>query len=119
MKGIGANQGQISSIQEIVKDREKQILELTRQLHHRSDAPLGISDELDLEALQLELGENTAVVEFFSNARNLEAFILTNEGMEVERELGPETRALEHLEQFRFQIDTLRYGSGAIRKHLQ
>jgi CHAT domain-containing protein len=119
MKGSGANQDQLSNFQQIITDREKQILELTRQLQHRSDAPIGISDELDLKALQLELGDETAVVEYFSNAGNLEAFILTNEGIEIERGLGTESQVFKQLEQFRFQIDTLRHGSGAIRKHLQ
>jgi CHAT domain-containing protein len=48
----------------------------------------------------------------------LVAFVVTNERVEVVRNLGSESEVVSELERCRFQIDTLRFGSEQVRSHL-
>lgn len=101
-----------------VSEREHKSLEITRQLQHRGGVMLTHDEPLDIAQLQRDLGTDTALVEYTSLDDELLAFIVTNEGVEVIRHLGSEEEATAALEQFRFQINALRYGAGRVREHL-
>lgn len=110
---------EMAALHEAVSERERKTLELMRQLQHRGESPLLAREEtLDVAALQRDLGSETALVEYTSLDDELLAFVVTDQSVEVVRGLSSEEEARIALEQFRFQTDALRYGSGRLRKHL-
>lgn len=113
---------EMASLHEAVRERESKTLELMRQLQHRGGAA-GLEgganiEALDIAGLQRDLGKETALIEYTSIDGELLAFIVTNESVEVVRDLGSEAEVREVLDQFRFQIGSLRYGAKSMRKHL-
>lgn len=110
----------MATLHRAVREREGKILEIMRQLRHRGDGPaLTHVETLDITRLQRDLGTETALIEYSSLDGELLAFIVTDERVEVIRHLCSEEEAGTALEQFRFQIDALRYGAGRMRKHLK
>lgn len=117
----GAVKTQDSGLESKILEREAKLLELTRQLQHRGAGGERRDQEQDLLSvaeLQDALGPDRALVEYTAIGDELIAFVVTNERVEVVRELGSETEVVAEIERCRFQIDTLRYGSTEIRKHL-
>src|ERR1051325_10878441 len=109
---------EMAVLHQAVGHRERKMLEIMRQLQHRGDPLFTQVESLDITALQRSLGPDTALVEYTSLDGELLAFVVTNESIEVLRELGREEETGALLEQFRFQIDALRYGAERVRKHL-
>jgi CHAT domain-containing protein len=111
----------MAALHEAVREREGKTLEIMRRLQQRrgdADALLAHVETLDIAGLQGSLGKETALVEYTSLDGELLAFILTDERIEVVRHLGREEEVGAALEQFRFQIETLRHGAEPLRKHL-
>ncbi|HSD46370.1 MAG TPA: CHAT domain-containing tetratricopeptide repeat protein, partial [Pyrinomonadaceae bacterium] len=109
-----------SKLEREVLERERRLSEITRQLHHRAraDHTNHQQDLFSLERLQTALGRKRALVEYTTVDDQLMAFVVTDEGVEVVRELGAESEIVAKIERCRFQIDTLRYGSTQVRRHL-
>lgn len=103
---------------EALRDREQKTLQIMRQLQHRSNKIFTQVEVLDLEGLQRDLGSDTALLEYTTIDGELLAFIVTDKNVEVVRNLGEEATVAAKLARLRFQIDTLRHGSKAIRRHL-
>ncbi|HEU4766791.1 MAG TPA: CHAT domain-containing protein [Pyrinomonadaceae bacterium] len=102
-------------------EREAKLLEISRQLQHRGATGEKWDQEKELFSitqLQTSLGADRALVEYTAIDDVLVAFIVTNESIEVVRDLDSEAEVVAEIERCRFQIDTLRYGSMEIRKHL-
>lgn len=99
---------------------EQKLLEITRQLQHRSgNGKAALQEDLfSLTQLQTALGANRALVEYTTIDDRLVAFVVTSEHIDVVRDLGTESEIVAELEKCRFQIDTLRYGSARVRNHL-
>jgi CHAT domain-containing protein len=112
------SQAEIRSVQEALRDREHKTSEIMRQLQHRSEKIFSPAQALDLAELQRSLGADTALVEYTTIDDELLAFVITDEGIEVIRNLGSEAAAFSELRQLRFQIDALRHGSERMRRHL-
>jgi CHAT domain-containing protein len=113
--------GDMAALHEAVREREARTLEITRQLQQRrgdAGALLAHVETLDIDRLQSHLGKQTALVEYTSLDGELLAFVLTDERVEVVRHLCREEEVGAALEQFRFQIETLRHGAEALRKYL-
>ncbi|MGB8510306.1 MAG: CHAT domain-containing protein, partial [Pyrinomonadaceae bacterium] len=113
----------MQSLHDAVRVRETKTLELMRQLQQRRpdtlhDAAHGKVEPLDIAALQRELGADAALVEYTSLDGVLLAFVVTNEGVEVVRDLASEEEVNAALGQFRFQLGSLRYGATRMRPHL-
>ena len=108
------------SLEHELLERERKLLEITRQLQHRSgNARTGQHGDLfSLAQLQTALDTDRALVEYTTIDDHLVAFVVTNEHIEVVRELGTEAEIVAEIEASRFQIDTLRYGSTRVRNHL-
>ncbi len=112
--------------------REAQVLEITRQIQQRSLAQLAGEQDavppslpppphaqsLDIAQLQRDLGADTALVEYFSLDGELLAFIVTDEGVRVVRQLAREDQVEAAVAQLRFQIGALRYGIEHLRAHM-
>lgn len=102
-------------------ERERKLLEITRQLQHRetrADKTRQEYDHFSIARLQSALGAERALVEYTTIDDKLIAFVVTNQDVEVVQELGRESEVVAEIERCRFQIDTLRYGSTQIRNHL-
>lgn len=108
----------MDSLHASVRERESAVLEITRQLQHRGEKPLAAVETMDLEALQSDLGADTALVEYFCLDGELLAFIVTDEEVKLARHLGQETEIRERQQRLRFQIDSLRYGAERMRNYL-
>jgi CHAT domain-containing protein len=102
--------------------REDAISELTRQLQQRAEgpasAPLQQAEAADIGLIGRDVGQDTALVEYFSLDGELLAFVVTDAGIEVVRGLATEAQVEALLGQLRFQVDSLRYGIERMRAHL-
>jgi CHAT domain-containing protein/tetratricopeptide (TPR) repeat protein len=102
---------------EAVQAREAALLELSRQLQmHGGELP-GAAEPLDLPALQRELGDTTALVEYYSLDGELLAFVVTDATVAVVRGLAAESQVEELAERLRFQVAALRRGARAGSAH--
>jgi len=115
----------MSALQNAIHEHETEVSQIRRQLQQRR-SPDGNGahalptqvETLDIAWLQRELGPDTALVEYFTLDEELLAFIVTDERVELVRGLGREQQVAAALEQFRFQIGTLRYGASRLQSHL-
>ena len=109
-----------SRLEHELLEREQKLQEITRQLQHRSgNGKTNQQEDLfSLTQLQTALGTHRALVEYTTIDDKLVAFVVTNEHIEVVRDLGTESEIVAEIEKCRFQIDTLRYGSTQVRNHL-
>ncbi|HVF92009.1 MAG TPA: CHAT domain-containing tetratricopeptide repeat protein [Blastocatellia bacterium] len=108
----------IAPLREAVRERESTVLEITRQLQHRNAGNLNQVEPLDIERLRLDLGAESALVEYFSLDGEFLAFVVTDEKTEVIRALGSEEEVARALEGLRFQINSLRLGADRVRRHM-
>jgi CHAT domain-containing protein/tetratricopeptide (TPR) repeat protein len=114
----GSNRQRKSQLQQEIGGRESKVLEITRQLHHRRDHVSSPVQSFDVHALQQQLSENDALVEYTALGDELLAFVVTKDKLHVARNLASLTTLAEPLKALRFQIETLRYGAQSIRRHL-
>lgn len=112
------NQSELHKVQGALRDRERQTLEIMRQLQHRSGDRFAQVEVLDIGRLQQDLGPETALIEYSTLDDELFAFVVTDKEVEVVRNLGSATAAAAQVRQMRFQVDALRHGSEALRRHL-
>lgn len=108
----------LASLQREQHERESRMLKLTRQLHHRGELNFDQVVSFELGKLQRDLGPETALVEYATLDDELLAFVVTDKKLEVFRDLAAEPELSQRVQDFRFQIDALRYGAKSIRKHL-
>lgn len=111
-------EGQSDELRQAVRERERKSLEIMRQLQHRGETAFAQGEALDTPVLQRDLGPDTVLVEYTTIADELLAFVVSDESVEVIRELGSEAPAAAELSQLRFQMDALRHGAAAVRRHL-
>jgi CHAT domain-containing protein len=109
---------EMALLHEAVRERESETLEIGRQLQQRNQSILTHVQTLNLEELQRKLATETALIEYTSLDGELLAFVVTDHGVEVVRNLGSEEEVNALLGQLRFQIDALCFGAKALRKHL-
>ena len=105
-------------LQQELRERENKVLEITRQLHHRSETASLQTQSFDVHELQKKLGEDDVLVEYTALGDELLAFIVTQNSVRVSRRLMSVAEINQHLHALRFQIDTLRFGAQSIRRHL-
>lgn len=121
VRGVVQTEAANSGVERELLERERKLLEITRQLQHRSVKSENLGQGKDLFSitqLQAAIGADRALVEYTTIDDELIAFVITDERVEIVRNLGSETEAAAEIEQCRFQIDTLRYGSVRVRDHL-
>ncbi|MEJ5246494.1 CHAT domain-containing protein [Caldilinea sp.] len=100
------------------RHREVSIQALLRQLHQRNVRPVDSSFSFDLAALRKELGEETALVEYFAIDDELVAFVVTDNELatiELEGGLGD---VVDLLQKLRFQLGAIRGNGGPLRRHM-
>lgn len=106
------------ALHEAMRERENETLEIMRQLQQRNQAIFIQAQTLDVKELQRKLSTDTAFIEYTSLDGELLAFVVTDEGVKVFRNLGSEDEVNALLGQLRFQIDALRFGAQTMRNHL-
>lgn len=105
-------------LQNEVYEREAQVRELNRQLQQRGASTATQARLAPLKDIQRDLGDDTVLVEYFSLDGELLAFVVSNQGVRVERNLGREADVEAAIQQFFFQINALRYGAGRVEAHV-
>ncbi len=110
--------GVMDRLHTAVRECEEKVLEIRRQLQQRGDGALIQVEPINIAQLQRDLGDDTALIEYYSMDGELLAFVVTNEGVEVVRHLGTEGQAEAALAQWQFQLGTFRHGSERIHPHL-
>lgn len=111
-------QTNVVELQRQIAEHESSIAEITRQLLQGKGSTRARDEVFDLGKLQEQLGGDRALVEYVALDDELLAFVVTDTSVEVVRNLGRMSAIDDEVTKFRFQIDSLRYGSAAIRKHL-
>jgi CHAT domain-containing protein len=114
----GNGNRRLSQLQAELHEREKKVLEVTRQLHHRRESDAAPLQSFDVRQLQQQLGENDALVEYTSLGDELLAFVVMSGSVHVVRNLASVAEIDTSLSALRFQIDSLRFGAQSIRRHL-
>jgi CHAT domain-containing protein len=107
----------LAELQAEALERETALLELTRQLEQQGGAAPAVGAPFDLEALQAELGETTALVIYYSLDDELIAFVVTADDVQVVRRLGSEQAVAQLVDQLRFQTNTMRGPAGRKPAH--
>ena len=110
--------GHTRELQHELRERENKVLGITRQLNHRRESVTAPLRSFDLERLQQQLSDNHALIEYAALGDELLAFVVTRDKLHIKRTSGSIAAIVEHLNALRFQIGTLRFGAGAIRRHL-
>lgn len=121
VRGTVPTQEKNSELERELLERERRLLKITRQLQHRrasEEKETEENDRFSVTQLQAALGADRALVEYIAMDGRFVAFVVTNERVEVVRDLGSESEVVSELERCRFQIDTLRFGSRRVRSHL-
>ena len=108
----------LAALQHDAQARERELIEVTRQLQHRGHNLLPLARPLEVQQLQKQLGPDTALVEYAFLDDECLAFIVTESKVEVIRGLGSVDQIRSSVEQFRFQMRSLRYGRGTVQSHL-
>ncbi len=108
----------LEQLQQSARSREAELLEINRQLRQTDNAGALQSRPLDLPLLQRDLGSDTALVEYVALDHELLVFVITDQSIEVVRDLASEEQIAAALEQFRLQVGTLRYGAERLRPHI-
>ena len=105
--------------QAAVRDREAALAGLIRQLQQgAASGARNQAQPLDVARLQQLLGSDTALVSYFELNHQFAAFVVTGDDISVVDSLGSVPATTVIIEQLRFQIETLRYGSAALNGHL-
>jgi CHAT domain-containing protein len=113
-----ADAAALAALHQAVREREHATLELMRQLEHRGRSVTQPAGQFDLAQLQAALGRETALLEYAFLDGECLALVVTDAGVEAARGLGSEAELQAAVEQFHFQINGLRHGAAALRRHL-
>lgn len=102
------------------RNAERDLLESARRRrltgHTNPLTPDGA--KLDISQLQALLGNDDALVEYGVIDDELFACVVTRSEVTLKRHLAPWTAVLAAVRTARFQIETMRYGIGAVDRHL-
>jgi CHAT domain-containing protein len=108
----------VAELHVAVRDRERSVMEILRQLEQCGGGSLVRVEPLDLAELQQSLGPDTALVEYYILDGEILAFVVTDQDVEVIRHLATKQAVETALEQLRFQLGSLRAGAERMRPHM-
>ena len=101
---------EVSVLQKQIRDREKKLRSTVLRDQALSQPRTGNSAVIVVVALQKQLGERNAVVEFVSDAETISVFVVTSERIEYVNKIAAENEILSLLEGLHFQFGSLRFG---------
>jgi tetratricopeptide (TPR) repeat protein len=98
---------------------ERELLERARRRRLTSDANARSIDAVafDPASLQSALGDGEALIEYGVIDDELFACVVTHERITLQRRLARWPDVVDAIRSARFQIETLRYGAGAVDRH--
>ncbi len=109
----------VAQLQAAAQNREGDLIALSRRMTHmHRERDPGSTETFDLARLQREIGRDTAVVVYIALEEDLVAVLITSEDVEVRRLKASVTDVEVMVNQFRFQTESMRYGSAGMRAHL-
>jgi tetratricopeptide (TPR) repeat protein len=91
-------------------EAEERVLRLLRELERQGEGGLALIPQLGLDEVRAVLPPNSVLVEYFSTARGLVAFVLDGEGLRVVRELGSLAEVIPVLERLEFFLHQVAQG---------
>jgi CHAT domain-containing protein/tetratricopeptide (TPR) repeat protein len=109
----------MEALHEAVRQREAQVVALRRRIVQRGGTVPGQVEPFDVPRLQLALGSDAALIEFFSLDGNLLAFVVDQDGVSVVQGLARESDVEAMVSRLRLQIDTVRYGGEHVLQHTE
>jgi CHAT domain-containing protein/tetratricopeptide (TPR) repeat protein len=100
---------------------ELELLEHSRRRRFTSDFDLFAGDSIAFEptALQMALGQSEVLIEYGVVDDELFSCVVTRERIALQRRMANWSDVLEAIRAARFQIETLRYGTGAVDRHIE
>ncbi|PYS99372.1 MAG: hypothetical protein DMF63_12205 [Acidobacteria bacterium] len=101
---------EVSALQKQIGDREKKLASASLRSHARARTRTQKGTTMTIDALQKQIGERNAVVEFVSDSGTISAFVVTNDRIEYVIKIASETEVLSLLEGLHFQFGALRFG---------
>jgi len=113
--------GESRALMDELRETERNLLEGVRRERLAAVTATqteGGDDNIDLVALRLALGAQDALVEYGVSGDELFACIVRRQGIQLVRHLAHWPGVQEAAQSLRFQIDTLRHGSGPVARHL-
>src|SRR5215213_2609813 len=105
VRGTVQNPEADSQLERELLEREKKLQEISRQLQHRvasGEKRSEQADQFSIIHLQAALGADRALIEYTIIDDNLVAFVATDEGVEIVRDLGSESEIGKEIERCRF-----------------
>ncbi|NTU84178.1 MAG: CHAT domain-containing protein, partial [Chloroflexales bacterium] len=109
--------GDLARLYHAIREREAAVAEVRRRIR-RSVSTMSYGQRFDLAALQAELGEESALVEYVELHGDLAAFVVTGAAVRVVRGLGPLAAVEAELTRLHFQLAVFRHGAESVRAHL-
>lgn len=106
------------ALHELARSHEAAIQTILRQFQQRSDGAALDGEVLDLAALQPELGDEAALVEYFAIDDNLLAFVVTGDALAMVDLNCTEADVQTALQQFHFQLGAVRHAGALLQRHL-
>ena len=108
-----ADEGEITKLQHQIRDREKQLAahSLRTQSASRSAGGNGKPADVDVPALQKQLGDKSALIEFVGNGNTFSAFVVTKDRIKHVGNIATTAEVLSLLEGLHFQFGSLRFGA--------
>ena len=103
------------------RQMEHDLLELARRrrLTGNADALSTDTGAFDPTVLQMALGDGEALIEYGVIDDELFACVVTRDHLALQRRIAHWPEVVEAIRTARFQIETLRYGAGAVDRHLE
>lgn len=102
-----------NKFQEQIRTRENEILEITRkQKIFSATDTFKQTDPINLGILQNELGAENALIEYIIIEGKISAFVVTNQTINLVRDICHETEIADSLNQINIQLERLRFQSG-------
>lgn len=108
----------IDALYAAVREREAAVLEIRRRIEQRGGAAPDRGAAVDVADLQRRLGDDAALIEYFSLDGELMAFVVTDQEVRVVEHLATEADLERSVGQLRSQIDTLRLGGPSVQQHM-
>ncbi len=103
------------------RQAEHDLLELARRRRLTGDENMLFGDAVafDPGTLQMALGDGEALIEYGVIDDELFVCVVTRQRVALQRRIARWSDVVEAIRASRFQIETLRYGAGAVDRHLE
>lgn len=110
--GVPLQEDEIAQLQQMAHNHERRIQQISRQRQQIGRRATTTSHVFERAATQAALGADQAMVVYFTIKEELVAFVVTRDHLHVVRQLASCEQINTAMQQVRFQVSALRFGSG-------